>query len=112
MGIEGEQLKHEGDIAVGRLPVLHGLSVDENLAAIDFLQTGDGPQRRGLAAAGWPQQHEKLAMADLEVELADDVVVAEILLDVPEDDAGHQYKREPWGATIAILRRAPGRPRA
>jgi hypothetical protein len=34
-------------------------------------------------------------MADLEVELADDVVVAEILLDIPEDDAGHQDKRDP-----------------
>ena len=37
MWIEGEQLKHECDITVGRLPVLHGLSVDENLAAVDFL---------------------------------------------------------------------------
>ena len=67
----------------------------------------------GLAmAAGRPQQHEKLAVADLEVELADDVVVAEILLDVPEHDAGHQDKRNPRGTTIAILKRAPGRRRA
>ena len=112
MRIEGEQLEHEGDIAVGRLTALHRLSVDQNLAAVDFLQAGDGAQRRGLAAAGRSQQHEKLAMADLEVELADDVVVAEILLDVPEDDAGHQDKRNPRGTTIAILKRAPGRRRA
>src|SRR5205807_8464969 len=90
MGIEGEQLKHECDIAVGRLPVLHGLPVDQNLAAVDILKTGDGAQCRGLATARWPQQHEKLAMADLEVELADDVVLAEVLRFVAEYDAGHQ----------------------
>ncbi len=89
MRIEGEQLEHEGDVAVGRLAALNRPSIDQDLAAVDFLQAGDGAQRRGLAAAGWSQQHEKLAMADLEVELADDVVVAEILLDVPEHNAGH-----------------------
>ena len=87
--IEGEQLEYEGDIAIGRLPVLHRLPVDQDLAAVDVLQAGNGPQCGGLAAARRAQQHEELAMADFEVELADDVVVAEILLDVPEGDAGH-----------------------
>ena len=69
--------------------VLHRLAVDQDVAAVDVLEAGDGPQGRGLAAARRPQQHDELAMPDLQVELADDVVVAEVLLDVSEDDVGH-----------------------
>ena len=39
--------------------------------------------------SGGAEQHEELPVPDLQVELADDVVVAEVFLDVFEDDASH-----------------------
>ena len=92
--IQREQLEHESDIAVGGLPGLHRLPVDQNLAAVDVFETGDGSQRSGLAAPRRPQQHEKLPVPDLQVELADDVVVAEVFLDVFERDVGHSGNRD------------------
>ena len=42
-----------------------------------------------LPQPGWPQQHDEFPVADLQIELADDVVLAEILLDVFEYDRRH-----------------------
>ena len=61
MRIQRKQLEHERDVAIGRLQVLHRLAVDQDLAAVDVLEAGDGTQRRGLAAAGWAQQHDEFA---------------------------------------------------
>src|SRR2546422_4072228 len=43
------------------------LLVDPDLARRDLLEPGHHAQRRGLAAARGPDQHHKLAVADLEV---------------------------------------------
>ena len=87
--IEREQLEHEGDVALARRQILHRLPVDGDVAGVDRLEPGDGAQRRGLAATGGAEQHHELAVGDLEVQLADDVVRAEILLDVAEPDRRH-----------------------
>src|SRR5262249_24020748 len=104
--IEREELEHEGDVPVRGLPVLHRLSVDEDLAAVDRLQPRDGPQRRRLATARGAEQHEELPGANGEAELANDIVVAEGLLDVPERDVGH------YRIPVPILRRVVTGPRA
>ena len=37
------------------------------------LKPGDHPQRRGLAAAGWPDQHHELLVGNLQVQIGDDL---------------------------------------
>ncbi len=77
------ELEHESDVAVGGLQRLHRLAVDQDVAGIDVLESGDGAQGRRLAATGRTQQHHEFAVADLQVELADDVAFAEVFFDVP-----------------------------
>ena len=90
MRIEREELEHEGDVAVGRpagcctgLPSIRmsPLSISSRPAmarSVVVLPQPDGPSSTTNSLC-----------ADLEVELADDVVVAEILLDVAKIDLGH-----------------------
>ena len=82
MRIERIVLEHEGDVALRRVQPLHRLAVDQDVAPVDILEPGDGAQGRGLAATRRPEQHHELAVPDLQVELPDDVVVAEVFLDV------------------------------
>ncbi len=98
MRIEREELEDEGDVALARLQALHRLAVDQDVAGVDLLKPGDGAKRRRLAAAGRPEQHHEFLVRDGEVQLPDDVVVAEILLDVAEHDLGH-------GSSARFLRR-------
>src|SRR3972149_4904709 len=50
------------------------------------------PQDRGLAAAGGPDEHHELAVADLERDVVDrDHVAAEDLRHSLQDDRGHPY---------------------
>ena len=53
--------------------------VDDDLAAGDRLEAGDHPQDRALAAAGRADQHNELAVADLEVDAVDDLQLAVFL---------------------------------
>ena len=49
------------------------LAGDLEFAAADFLEAGDHPQQRGLAAAGWSDKHDELAAVDLDVHAMDDL---------------------------------------
>ena len=101
-------LEDDGDIAVLGLDVVHELVVDVELAAGDVLQAGDHTQRGRLAAAGGTNEHDELAVGDLEVEVldGDDALVGDLevmlvalllarparwidLLDVAQRNAGH-----------------------
>ena len=90
MRIESEGLEDEGDVAVGRLEVLHRLAVDEDVAAVDILKSGDGAQRRRLAAARLAEHDDELVVGDVKVEVLDDLDVAEELLDAAKLDLGHE----------------------
>ena len=41
---------------------------DHDLAVADVLEPGDHAQRRGLAAAGRPDQHDEFVVGDVEVD--------------------------------------------
>ena len=97
--IERVQLEHEGDVALLRRQLVHPPAVDADVARVDALQPGDGAQRRRLAAARRPEQHDELAVPDVQVELADDVVGAEVLVGVDDLDVGHVRVRRPPPAT-------------
>ena len=59
-------------------------AVEQDLAGVGVLEPGDHPQRRGLAAAGRPEQREELAGLDLEVEAVDGTDVVVVLDETPE----------------------------
>ena len=83
---EGVALEDGVDVAlVGRQPG-HVLALQLDQAGGGHLEAADHPQRRGLAAAGRPQEREELAVLDIEVDVVDGGAVAEALDDVHEMD--------------------------
>ena len=82
MRIKGKELEHEGDVPVCGAQILHRLSVDHDVAAVDLLKSGDGTQSGGFAAARRTEQNHEFAVVNLQIKLANDVVVREIFLDV------------------------------
>ena len=51
-------------------------AVDQDLALVDLLEAGEHPQARRLAAARRPDEHEELAVADLQVQPVDRLPLA------------------------------------
>jgi hypothetical protein len=75
-------LEHHADVALVRRAV-HALAgveehvvADRDAARGGRLEPGDAAHRAGLAAAGLPEQHHRLALADVEVEIAYGDIVA------------------------------------
>src|ERR1017187_41595 len=64
-------LKHGVDVAPMRRHPAHVDVVEQDLARSGQLEAGDQAQRRGLAAARRPEQGEKLAAGNLQVNLVD-----------------------------------------
>ena len=60
---------------VGVVGVDHLHTVDGHDAVLGLLQSGDHPQRGGLAAAGGTQQRHEVAILDGEVDVPQDMVV-------------------------------------
>ncbi|MNM93008.1 hypothetical protein D3C81_1053680 [compost metagenome] len=58
-------LEHGIDAPAVRRQVVDPLAADEDVAAGDVLETGDGPQQRGLAAAGRSKEGEELVVRDV-----------------------------------------------
>jgi hypothetical protein len=83
-------LENHGDMT---LPWLKGRDValaDRDAATGCPLEPGDRAQQRRLAASGWPQQREELAIGDLEAQIVDAAHAAGVLLDeIGGCDAGH-----------------------
>ncbi len=63
--VEGVRLEHHRDVAVARGQRVDHPVADGQRAAGDVLQAGDHAQRRALAAAGRPDEHEELAVLDV-----------------------------------------------
>ena len=56
-----------------------------DVAGADRLEPGDHPERRGLAAARGPDEHDELLVADLQVDVFDGVHDVVELVDVFQD---------------------------
>ena len=71
-------LEHHGDVAILRRQVVDHLAADRYLAVADFLEPRDHAQRRALAAARRPDQHDEFMIGYFEIDVADgdDIVVA------------------------------------
>ena len=70
-------LEDEGDVARGRRQRRRIAAGDMDRARIGPLQPGDQAQRRRLAGPGRPEQHDELAVGDVQVEIVDGHVLAE-----------------------------------
>ena len=89
MRIERIGLEHHGDAALGgsdsfmRLPPI-GIS-----PPVIVFEPGDHAQQGGLAAAGGPDEHHEFAAADLQIDTADDLNIAETLVHIAQGKCGH-----------------------
>ena len=83
-------LEHHRDVPILRRNVVHDLVTDRHLPLRDVLETRDHPQHRRLATAGWPDQHQELAVLDDQIDTADCAGPIRIdLADVFEGDGCH-----------------------
>ncbi len=69
--VERVALEHHGDAALGRRDVVDQPPVDVQLAAGDFLESGDHAQQCRLAAAGRSDENDELALGDVEIDAVD-----------------------------------------
>ena len=68
VGEQGVVLEDHGDVPLRGVDIVHELAVDVELPVGDFLQPRDHAQRRGLAAAGGPDQHDEFLIRNVDVE--------------------------------------------
>ena len=69
MRIQSVVLEYHCDIAVFRLHIVHELAVDDQLAAGNFLQSGDHTQGCGFTASGGSYKDDELLVLDIQVEI-------------------------------------------
>ena len=105
--VERVVLEHHGDVAVLRLQVVDDPVADGDGAAGDVLQPRDHAQRRRLAAARRPHQHDELVVGDVQVEVLDGDDAAVGLVHVRERDLGHAQTLRPrmtyfWPKIVTI----------
>ncbi len=68
MRVERVALEHHRDVAIARLELVHAAAADCDLARRDRFETRDHSQQRRLAATGRADEHEELAVGDVEVD--------------------------------------------
>ena len=107
VGIERVLLKDEGDVAGRRRCRGHVMAGDGDSAGIGPLEPGDQPQGGGLAGPGRAEQHDELAVADRQAEIADRDDLAEPLGDPVEYHLSHG--RHPRAARFSPRGRTPRR---
>jgi hypothetical protein len=86
--IERIGLEHHADAAVLGLFPGDVLALDEDLAFGDVEQAGNAVEQGRLAAAGRPEQHDELAIGDIEIERLQHGHRAEIQRQVLDRNAG------------------------
>ena len=90
MRIQRVALEHHGDVPVARRALGHIDPADRHGAAGHFLQAGDHAQERRLPAARGADEHDELAVGDLETDVVNgDDVAGEHFRDPVEADVGH-----------------------
>src|SRR5689334_4090217 len=75
-----------------------------NLARRGAFQPSGYCEQRGLAAPGWAEQHEELALANREVHVVDRVELPESFAQVSNLDAGHRLWALPDRCQLDAIR--------
>ena len=89
VGVEGVVLKYHCDVAVLRVNVIDHPVADQNFACRWVFQASHHTQAGAFSAAGRPDQHQKLAVLDIEVDIVDDFNLVEVFVDVLELHTRH-----------------------
>jgi hypothetical protein len=85
-------LKHHRDAALGGRHVIDDAPADRQVAVRHIFEPCDHAQQRGLAAARRPEEHAKLVLADLQIDVADHGRVVSIrFLHAPQGNARHRF---------------------
>src|SRR3546814_12827526 len=92
MRIERVGLEHHGKAAVGGAHVVDPPAIDLDIAAGHLFEPGDDPQQGRLAAAGWADEDDKLAIADVEIDPVQHIDDAEGFLELGELDRAQDRK--------------------
>ena len=87
VGVEAIVLEHHRDVAMPRLGVGDVAAADADSAGTRHVQPGDHSQRRALPAARRAQQHEELAVGDVDIEPMHGGIAAEALGQAADLDA-------------------------
>src|SRR6185437_12719922 len=67
-------LKHHRDIALARMQVVDLVVTDTDFAARQRVESGDQGKERRFSAARWPDQNQKIAIFDIDVDLLEYLV--------------------------------------
>ena len=86
---DGVALEHHGDAAAARRQIGRVAATDQHAPAVDLLEPGEAAQQRRLAAPRRPEQDDKVAVGDLEVDVVDGDHLPEGLADGLEANVGH-----------------------
>src|SRR5712691_10633725 len=85
-----ELLEHHANLAADRLDILHIRCQldpgDDNLAALVLFQPVDAADHRRLARARRPADDDAFALVDLEIDVLEDVELAEPFVDMTQLD--------------------------
>ena len=90
VGVEREELEHEGDVALRRALEGDVLPVEQDAPGGRQLQPRNHPKRRRLAAARRAEHDKELAIRDRQVGILDGDEIAELLAEVLDADLGHR----------------------
>ena len=91
----GVALEDHRDPAAARRQVGRIAASDEHAPAVDLLEAGEAAKQRRLAAAGRSEQHDEVAVGDLEVDVVDRGHLAEGLANRVEANVGHYFNTLP-----------------
>jgi hypothetical protein len=96
MRIERIGLEDHRKVAVAGMPIGDVVAADADGAAVRRFQSGDDPQKRGLAAPGHADQRQELTGAHVEVDALQDIVAAETFADAENLERTRCHFRAPF----------------
>ncbi|MNQ09483.1 hypothetical protein D3C85_223000 [compost metagenome] len=94
--VERIALEHHRDVALLRRQVVGPCAADAQLAAADGLQPRDHAQQRRLAAARGADEHDELAVGNVQVDAVHDGHAGEILAQLLELNLSHGVSLSLW----------------
>lgn len=80
--IERIGLKHHCNIAIPRVQSVYNTVANGNFTTVNALKARDHVQQGGLAAAGWPQQDQKITISKVNIDPVQDVIPTQFFADV------------------------------
>lgn len=71
-------MEHEAKVAFVDVDAGEVDAIEDDLAAVECFESGDGAQKCGLAAAAWAKQADDVARGNVEADVAQDGLVWDV----------------------------------